>query len=57
MLAIGPTERHSRHYTSVDVDGEDLLFVSRTSDENADSAHNNNMNTFHRVRNFRSLAY
>lgn len=57
MLAIGPTERHSRHYTCVDVDGDDLVFVSRTSDENADSAHNNNMNTFHRVHNFRDLVY
>lgn len=57
MLCIGPTERHSRHYTSVAVDGDDLVFVSRTSDENADSAHNNNMNTFHRVKNFRDLVY
>lgn len=57
MLAIGPTERHSRHYTGVDVDGDDLVFVSRTSDENADSAHNSNMSTFHRVKDFRSLVY
>lgn len=57
MLFVGETERHSCHYTDVDVDGEDLLFVSRTSDANADSAHNNNMNTFHRIKNFRSLVY
>jgi hypothetical protein len=57
MLWVGPTEKHSVHYTSVDVDGEDLVFVSRTSDADADSAHNNNMNTFHRVKNFRELVY
>ena len=57
MLWVGPTERHSVHYTCVDVDGDDLIFVSRTSDENADSAHNSNMSTFHRVKNFRDLVY
>ena len=57
MLCVGPTERHSRHYTSVAVDGDDLVFVSRTSDEYANSAHNANMSTFHRVKNFRSLVY
>jgi len=57
MLFIGQSERQSRHYTSADVDGEDMVFVSRTSDEYADSAHNSNMSTFYRVKNFRSLVY
>jgi len=57
MLAIGESERQSRHYTCAAVDGDDLLFVSRSSDQNADSAHNSNMSTFHRVKNFRSLVY
>ena len=57
MLWVGPTERHSVHYTSVAVDGDDLVFVSRTADAQADSCHNNNMNTFHRVKNFRDLVY
>lgn len=57
MLCVGETEKHSRHYTSVAVDGDDLIFVSRTSDENADSAHNTNMSTFHCVKNFRKLVY
>lgn len=57
MLCVGPTERHSRHYTSAAVDGDDLVFVSRTSDEYANSAHNANMSTFHRVKNFRDLVY
>ena len=42
---------------SVDVDGDDLVFVSRTSNAQADSCHNNNTNTFHRVKNFRDLVY
>ena len=57
MLWVGPTEKHSVHYTCVDVDGDDLVFVSRTADAQADSCHNNNMNTFHRVKNFRDLVY
>lgn len=57
MLWVGPTEKHAVHYTSVAVDGDDLVFVSRTSDADADSAHNSNMSTFHRVRNFRKLVY
>ena len=57
MLWVGPTERHSAHYTCVDVDGDDLVFVSRTSNAQADSCHNNNTNTFHRVKNFRDLVY
>ena len=57
MIAIGPTELHARHYACVAADGDDLLLVCRTSDENADSAHNSNMSTLHRIRNFRDLIY
>jgi len=31
--------------------------VSRSGDENARTAHDGNIVTFHRVRNFRSLVY
>lgn len=57
MLFVGETERHACHYADVAVDGEDLLFVGRASDANADSAHNSNMSTFHRIKDFRSLVY
>ncbi len=35
------------------IDGEDLLFVCRTAMNGADSFHNNNYQTFHRVENVR----
>jgi len=33
------------------------LIVSRSGDEQAQSSHNGNLFTFHRVKNFRSLVY
>jgi hypothetical protein len=39
------------------IDGEDLCIVSRSGDEHARTAHDGNIITFHRVRNFRSLVY
>lgn len=50
-------EKQSRHYASMDFDGEDLLIVSRSGDRDAYSAHDGNLITFHRVRNFRDLVY
>ena len=41
----------------MDIDGEDLIILSRSGDENAASAHNGNMITLHRVKNFRDLVY
>ncbi len=57
VVAIGPGNRHSRHYASMDIDGDDLVILSRSGDERAQSPHNGNLITFHRVRNFRSLPY
>ena len=57
MVAVGKTPRCSRHYASMVIDGEDLLILSRSGDENARSAHNGNLLTFHRVPDFRSLIY
>ena len=46
------------HYgASMIVDGEDLLFLMRTSDAEARNAHDSNLITFHKVRDFRGLAY
>ncbi len=57
LVAIGPGNRGTRHYASMDFDGDDLVILARSGDERAQSAHNGNLITFHRVRNFRALVY
>jgi len=57
VVAIGPSDKESRHYASMDIDGNDLVILSRSGDERAKSAHNGNLITFHRVKNFRNLVY
>ena len=53
IIVKGPTRDFAFNYTTPLIDGEDLLIVSRSSDQHL---HDNNMITFHRLRNFRSLA-
>lgn len=58
MVALGPEgERSSRHYANMAVVGRDLLILARSGDARAHSAHNGNLLTLHRVRDFRSLAF
>ena len=57
LVAVGPTDRSARHYATMIVDGDDLCIVSRSGDEQARNAHDGNIVTFHRVRNFRDLVY
>lgn len=57
LVAAGPGNKGSRHYASMDIDGNDLVILSRSGDERAQSAHNGNLITFHRVKNFRDLVY
>jgi hypothetical protein len=57
LVAMGDSERESRHYASMDFDGEDLVILSRSGSAEAHSAHDGNMITFHRVQNFRNLVY
>ena len=57
LVAVGPTDHSARHYATMIIDGDDLCIVSRSGDENAKTAHDGNIVTFHRVRNFRSLIY
>lgn len=57
VVDIGKTAKEARHYASMDIDGDDLVILSRSGDENAKSAHNGNIITFHRVKNFRDLVY
>ena len=53
----GESLKESRHYASMAIDGNDLVILSRSGDKNAKSAHNGNIITFHRVKNFRDLVY
>ena len=57
MVAMRSNERESRHYASMVIDGDDLAILSRSGDERAASAHNGNLITFHRLKNFRDLIY
>ncbi len=57
LVAVGPADNASRHYASMAVDGDDLIVLSRSGDKRAKSAHNGNLITFHRVRDFRGLVY
>jgi len=57
IVAIGASPKESRHYASMAIDGDDLVILSRSGDARAKSAHDGNLITFHRVKNFRSLVY
>ena len=57
MVAIGETENCARHYASMAIDDRDIVVLSRSGDRNARNAHDTNMITFHRIRDFRSLIY
>lgn len=57
LVAKGDSEKQSRHYACMAIDGEDLVIVSRSGDKDTLSAHNTNLSTFHRVKDFRKLVY
>ena len=57
LVAVGGSPRESRHYSSMDIDGDDLVILARSGDADAKSAHDGNLITFHRVKNFRELVY
>ena len=57
VVAVTPSPKQARHYASMDIDGDDLVILSRSGDERAKSAHDGNLITFHRVRGFRDLVY
>ncbi|HLV33589.1 MAG TPA: sialidase family protein [Spirillospora sp.] len=57
VVARGNSPREARHYASMAFDGDDLLVLSRSGDHRAKNAHDGNLITFHRVRNFRDLVY
>lgn len=57
IVTKGEKEIMARHYASMIINDEDLYIVSRSGNEYAQSAHNGNMITFHKVKNFRKLVY
>jgi hypothetical protein len=57
LVAKTDFDKQARHYACMDFDGDDLVIVSRSGDERAKSAHDGNIITFHRVKNFRDLVY
>lgn len=57
MVAMGSSENAARHYASMVFDDNDLAILCRSGDEHAQSSHDGNLITFHRVKNFRSLIY
>ncbi len=57
IAAMGDDERQSRHYVSMDIEGDDIVFVSRSGSPESISAHNVDLATFHRIKNFRDLVY
>ena len=42
-------------YVDFEIEGEDIIFLSRTADNNAASFHDTNYQTFHRIKDFRKL--
>jgi len=57
MVAMGASPKQSRHYAAMDMDGNDLVILARSGDKDASSAHESNLITFHRVKDFRALVY
>lgn len=57
LVCTGKSPKEARHYASMCIDGDDLCILSRSGDDAAHSAHNTNLITFHRIQDFRKLAY
>ena len=57
VVARGDTPLQARHYATMVIDNGDLLVLSRSGDHRAKSAHDGNLITLHRVRDFRGLVY
>ena len=57
LVAITDNPRQARHYATMIFDGDDLHILSRSGDDDAKSAHDGDIITFHTVRNFRDLVY
>ena len=54
-IVVWPLVRQASNYCGLLIDGDDLLVVARTSREGAHQ-HDNDLTTFHRIRDFRERA-
>jgi len=57
LVAVGPADNAARHYATMMIHGDDIYIVSRSGDLRAKNAHDNNLTTFHKVKDFRNLVY
>jgi hypothetical protein len=57
LVAVGPSERSARSYPHMIIHKDDLLIMSRSGDMDAKNAHDGNLITFHRIKDFRKLVY
>ena len=57
VVAIGDSEKMSRHYAAMEINGDDIYIVSRSGDENSKDAHDTNFVSFHKIEKFRELIY
>lgn len=57
LVAVGETQKCSRHYAAMCLDGDALRILSRSGDVQSKSAHDGDLVTFHTVPRFRELVY
>lgn len=57
VVSLTDSQKQVRSYASMDIDGDDLVILSRSGDERSKNSHDSNLITFHRVKNFRDLVY
>ncbi len=57
LVDKGETQKQARHYASMAICDDDLIILSRSGDKDARSAHDTNIITVHKVKDFRSLIY
>ena len=56
-VVVGESMSHGFQYAAPLIDGDDMLFAVRTALDDAPCFHDSRNVTFHRVKNFRSLAH
>ena len=42
-------------YVDFEMEGEDIIYLCRTAYNKSQNAHDTNLSTFHRIKNFRTL--
>ena len=55
-IAMSPSPMQSFHYVAPLIDGDDMVFLSRTTADGSNQ-HDSDVATFHRLQDFRSLAF